>query len=155
MWVFWLIAAGVFFIIEMATIGFLVFWLGIGALLAMLTSFVTDSILIQSIVFVISSTLLLLFTRPLVDKFIKVPKEIKTNAYSIIGKKGIVISKINNIEGNGQVKIDGEIWSAKSLTDEDIPENSEVEIVEIDGVKAVVKKVTENSEASINSQINN
>ena len=35
MWVFWLIAAGIFFIIEMATIGFLVFWLGIGALLAM------------------------------------------------------------------------------------------------------------------------
>ena len=140
MWVFWLIAAGVFFIIEMATIGFLVFWLGIGALLAMVTSFITDSILIQALVFIITSTLLLIFTRPLVDKFIKVPKEVKTNAYSIIGKKGIVISKINNIEGIGQIKIDGEVWSAKSVTDEDIPENTEVEIVEIDGVKAVVKK---------------
>lgn len=139
MWVFWLIAAGVFFIIEMATIGFLVFWLGIGALLAMVTSFITDSILIQALVFIITSTLLLIFTRPLVDKFIKIPKEVKTNAYSIIGKKGIVISKINNIEGVGQIKIDGDVWSAKSATDEDIPENTEVEIVEIDGVKAVVK----------------
>ena len=139
MWVFWLIAAGVFFIIEMATIGFLVFWLGIGALLAMVTSFITDSILIQALVFIITSTLLLIFTRPLVDKLIKVPKEVKTNAYSIIGKKGIVISKINNIEGTGQIKIDGDVWSAKSATDEDIPENTEVEIVEIDGVKAVVK----------------
>ena len=139
MWVFWLIAAGVFFIIEMATIGFLVFWFGIGALLAMVTSFITDSILIQALVFIITSTLLLIFTKPLVDKFVKVPKEVKTNAYSIIGKKGIVISKINNIEGIGQIKIDGEVWSAKSATDEDIPENTEVEIVEIDGVKAVVK----------------
>src|SRR5699024_1933008 len=139
MWVFWLIAAGVFFIIEMATIGFLVFWLGIGALLAMVTSFLTDSILIQVLVFVITSTLLLIFTRPLVNKFIKIPKEVKTNAYSIIGKKGIVISNINNIEGSGQIKIDGDVWSAKSATDEDIPENTEVEIVEIDGVKAVVK----------------
>lgn len=139
MWVFWLIAAGVFFIIEMATIGFLVFWLGIGALLAMVTSFITDSILIQALLFIITSTLLLIFTRPLVDKFIKIPKEVKTNAYSIIGKKGIVISKINNIEGVGQIKIDGDVWSAKSATDEDIPENTEVEIVEIDGVKAVVK----------------
>ena len=139
MWVFWLIAAGVFFIIEMATIGFLVFWFGIGALLAMATSFITDSILIQALVFIITSTLLLIFTKPLVDKFIKIPKEVKTNAYSIIGKKGIVISKINNIEGVGQIKIDGEVWSAKSATDEDIPENTEVEIVEIDGVKAVVK----------------
>ena len=142
MWVFWLIAAGVFFIIEMATIGFLVFWLGIGALLAMVTSFVTDSIFIQALVFVVTSTLLLIFTRPLVDKFIKTPKELKTNAYSIIGKKAIVISKINNIEGVGQIKIDGDVWSAKSFDDEDIPEDTEVEITEIDGVKAVVKRIT-------------
>lgn len=149
MWVFWLIAAGVFFIIEMATIGFLVFWLGIGALLAMVTSFVTDNIIIQSVVFLVSSTLLLVFTRPLVNKFIKVPKEVKTNAYSIIGKKGIVISKINNIEGNGQVKIDGDVWSAKSVDDTDIPKDTEIEIVEIDGVKAVVKKVSEASEVTV------
>ena len=93
MWIFWLIAAGIFFIIEMATIGFLVFWLGIGAILAMLTSFITDSILIQSLVFVITSTLLLIFTRPLVDKFIKVPKEIKTNAYSLLEKKELLFLK--------------------------------------------------------------
>ena len=140
MWVFWLIAAGIFFIIEMATIGFLVFWLGIGSLLAMLTSFFIDNIFVQALVFVATSTLLLIFTRPLVNKFIKIPKEIKTNAYSIIGKKGIVISKINNIEGTGQIKMDGEVWSAKSATDEEIPENTEIEIVEIDGVKAVVKE---------------
>lgn len=146
MWIFWLIAAGIFFIIEMATIGFLVFWLGLGALLAMVTSFITDSILIQVLVFVITSTLLLIFTRPLVDKFIKIPKEIKTNAYSIIGKKGIVISKINNIEGTGQIKIDGEVWSAKSITEEDIPENTEIEIIEIDGVKAVVKEASSKDE---------
>lgn len=145
MWIFWLIAAGVFFIIEMATIGFLVFWLGIGALLAMVTSFLTDSILIQVIVFVITSILLLIFTRPLVNKFVKVPKEVKTNAYSIIGKKGIVISAINNIEGSGQIKIDGEVWSAKSANDDDIAKDTEVEIIEIDGVKAVVKKIPENS----------
>ena len=149
MWVFWLIAAGIFFIIEMATIGFLVFWLGIGALLAMLTSFITDSILIQSIVFVVSSVLLLIFTKPLVNKFIKIPKEVKTNAYSIIGKKGIVISKINNVEGSGQIKIDGEIWSAKSVNDDDLPKDTEIEIVEIDGVKAVVKKIEDTSNVSL------
>ena len=151
MWVFWLIAAGIFFIIEMATIGFLVFWLGIGAILAMITSFITDSILIQVIVFVITSTLLLIFTRPLVNKFIKVPKEIKTNAYSIIGKKGIVISDINNIDGSGQVKVEGEIWSAKSEHDDDIAKDTEVEIVNIDGVKLVVRNVNIHSSAKISN----
>ena len=149
MWIFWLIAAGIFFIIEMATIGFLVFWLGIGALLAMVTSFITDSIIIQFIVFVSTSTLLLIFTRPLVNKFIKIPKEIKTNAYSIIGKKGIVISKINNVDGAGQIKIDGEVWSAKSFDEENIEKDAEVEIVEIDGVKAVVKKISNVSKVSV------
>ena len=149
MWVFWLIAAGVFFIIEMATIGFLIFWLGIGALLAMVTSFITDSILIQVIVFVVTSTLLLIFTRPLVNKFIKTPKEVKTNAYSMIGKKGIVIKNINNIEGDGQIKVDGEVWSAKSNTDEVIPKDTEIEIIEIDGVKAVVKKINEDAKVSV------
>ena len=148
MWVFWLIAAGVFFIIEMATIGFLVFWLGIGALLAMVTSFITDSILIQVIVFVVTSTLLLIFTRPLVNKFIKVPKETVTNAYSIIGKKAIVVKEINNIEGDGQIKVDGEVWSAKSNTDEVISKETEVEIVEIDGVKAVVRKISADSKVT-------
>ena len=148
MWVFWLIAAGVFLIIEMATIGFLVFWLGIGALLAMVTSFITDSILIQVIVFVVTSTLLLIFTRPLVNKFIKVPKETVTNAYSIIGKKAIVVKEINNIEGDGQIKVDGEVWSAKSNTDEVISKETEVQIVEIDGVKAVVRKISADSKVT-------
>lgn len=146
MWVFWLIAAGVFFVIEMATVGFLIFWLGIGALLAMITSFITDNLIIQFVVFLISSTLLIIFTKPLVNKFVKIPKEIKTNAYSIIGKKAIVILPINNIEGNGQIKIDGEVWSAKSYNDEDIPKNAEVEVVEIDGVRAVVKLATDEKE---------
>ena len=50
MWGFWLIAAGIFFIVEIATVGFLIFWLGIGALFAMATSFLTDNIAIPGFV---------------------------------------------------------------------------------------------------------
>ena len=66
MWIFWLIAAGIFFIIEIATVGFLIFWLGIGALLAMITSLFTDNIIIQTAVFVISSAVLIPLTKPFV-----------------------------------------------------------------------------------------
>ena len=54
MWLIWLIAAGIFFIVEIATVGFLIFWLGIGSLLAMIVSFFTDNIIIQTAVFVFS-----------------------------------------------------------------------------------------------------
>ncbi len=137
MWSFWLIAAGIFFIIEIATSGFLVFWLGIGSLLALLTSFITDVILIQTIVFVVSSGILILFTKPLTDKFIN-KKTVPTNAYSLISKHGIVLSDIDPIKGIGQVKVNGEIWSAKTDDESTIPEGTEIEVVKIDGVKLIV-----------------
>ena len=139
MWQIWIILSGIFFIIEMITVGFLVFWFGIGALIAMIVSLFTSNIAIQTAVFVISSTILLFFTRPFLNKFSKNDDEIKTNAYSIIGKRGIVIKEINPVSGEGQVKIGTEVWSAKSKQDRKIEKGLEVEVIEIDGVKAVVK----------------
>ena len=134
----WLIAAGVFFIAEIATTGFLIFWLGLGALLAMVTSFITDSVFIQTIVFVISSTLLILLTKPLLKKITKKDKTVVTNAFSIVGKDAIVTTTIDPKQGIGQIKVDGETWSAKCSDDIVIEKGTEVKILAIDGVKAVV-----------------
>ena len=139
LWVMWLIIAGTCFIIEIINIGFLMFWFGVGALLAMITSFFTDNVIIQTSVFVISSTILLFFTRPLANKFAKSDDKNKTNAYSIVGKKGLVITDIDPISGQGQIKIGTETWSAKSLDDQKIEKGTQIEVVKIDGVKAIVK----------------
>ena len=138
MWQIWLIASGVFFIIEIFTVGFLIFWLGIGALFAMLISFLTNNIIIQTTVFVISSGLLIFATKPLVNKITK-KEVIPTNVYSIVGKKGIVIEDIDWSTGTGQIKSEGEIWSAKTNEQINIPKGTEVEIESIDGVKVIVK----------------
>lgn len=140
MWSFWLIVAGIFFIVEIATTGFLIFWLGIGALLAMITSFITNSIVAQTIVFVITSCILIPLTKPLADKFIN-KKTVATNSYSLINKHGIVIMDINPIEATGQVKVNGEIWSAKSQDESIIPQGTEIEVLDIDGVKLIVSPV--------------
>lgn len=140
MWSFWLIAAGIFFIVEIATVGFLVFWLGIGALLAMITSFITDNIIAQTIVFVVSSCILIPLTKPLVDKFIG-KKSVSTNSYSLINKHGIVTSDINPIEGVGQVKVNSEIWSAKTDDESTIAKGTEIEVLKIDGVKLIVSPI--------------
>ena len=140
MWQIWLIIAGVCLIIEIMTTGFLVFWLAIGALISMIVSLFTDSILIQTAVFVISSAILIFATKPFVKKFAKT-KNVKTNAFSIIGQNGIVTKEIDSINAKGQVKIDGETWSAVGKDDMDIPKGTEVEVLEIKGVKAVVTPV--------------
>ena len=139
-WAIWLIIAGVCLVIEIMTTGFLVFWLAIGALISMIVSLFTDSILIQTAVFVISSAILIFATKPFVKKFAKT-KDVKTNAFSIIGQNGIVTKEIDSINAKGQVKIDGETWSAVGKDDMDIPKGTEVEVLEIKGVKAVVTPV--------------
>lgn len=144
MWSFWLIAAGIFFIIEIATVGFLIFWLGIGALFAMIASFFTSSIAVQTVVFVITSAILIPLTKPLADKFSS-KESIPTNTYSLINKHGIVLLDINPIEGTGLVKVNGETWSAKSKNEEIISKDTEIEVLAIDGVKLIVAPVKINS----------
>lgn len=143
MWYIWLIAAGIFFLVEIATVGFLIFWLGIGALFAMITSFICDSIFIQTAVFVFTSVILILLTKPLINKWIKNSKTIVTNSASLIDKLGIVTIDINSLEGVGQIKVDGEIWSAKTETNDIILKGTKVKILKIDGVKLIVSPIKE------------
>lgn len=144
MWQIWLIASGIFFICEIITVGFLVFWLGVGALIAMIVSLFTSNIIVQMSVFVISSGLLIFATRPLVNKISK-KDVVPTNVYSLIGKKAIVTEEINWVTGKGLIKFEGEVWSAKSKEQVNIPVGSEVEIVSIEGVKTFVKPLKINS----------
>ena len=140
MWLIWLIAAGIFFVAEIITVGFFIFWLGVGSLLAMLVSFVTDSVIIQVAVFAVSSSILLFFTKPLAKRLSK-SDNTATNSFSLINKKGIVTIDINSLEGTGQVKVNGEIWSAKTENNMVIPKDAQIKVLKIDGVKLVVEQV--------------
>ena len=142
MWQIWLIAAGVFLVLEMFTMGFLVFWLGIGCILTMLVSFITDSIIIQTTIFVLSSGILIFATKPFTKKFTE-KDNTKTNVYSLVGKKAIVIEDIDWTTGSGQIKFNGEVWSAKTKEQVNISKGTEVEIENIEGVKAFVKPLNE------------
>lgn len=149
MWHIWLIVAGVCFIIEMITVGFFVFWFGIGAILTMLVSLIfPENLILQATTFIVSSTILIFLTKPFVDKFTKKDKKVATNAYSIIGKKGIVTQDINPTHAVGQVKVAGETWSAKTIDGSIIEKGSQIEVSQIDGVKAVVKLINVNSEVT-------
>ena len=139
-WYIWLIIAGLFIIIETFTSGFLIFWFGIGALISMIISIFIEDIFIQTIIFIISSVILIFATKPFVKKFTN-NKTISTNINSLIGKTGIVVKEIDNLASVGQVKVNGELWSAKSINNQIISENTKVEIIQIDGVKLIVKTI--------------
>lgn len=142
MWYIWLIAAGVFFIAEIITVGFMIFWLGIAALIVCLLSLFIENVFIQMAVFVVLSTLLLFLTRPFVEKFvIKKDEKVITNAFSIIGKQAKVIKTMDSTTKLGQIKVGQETWTAKTANDILLEEGDVVKIESIDGVKAIVSKI--------------
>ncbi len=141
MWQYWLIAAGIFFVGEIFTVGFLLFWFGIASLITMFVSFFTSNIIIQMSIFLVTSTILILSTKPLINKFMN-HKTITTNFSSLIGKDAIVVQEIDNLKGTGQIKVNGEMWTALCETNEIIPIGSEVEIIKIEGVKTIIKPIS-------------
>lgn len=142
MWYMWLIAAGVFFIAEIITVGFMIFWLGIAALIVCLLSLIVDNIFIQMAVFVVLSTLLLFLTRPFIEKFvIKKDEKVITNAFSIIGKQAKVTKAMDAVTKLGQIKVGQETWTAKTADDVILEEGDVVKVDSIEGVKAIVSKV--------------
>lgn len=139
MWYIWLIATIIFCIAEILYSGFFIIWFAIGSLAALITSFFTTNLIIQTLIFLIVSLILLItLTKHVTTKLLKRPT-IATNVDELIGKKGVVIKTIgeNSLEP-GLVKLDGEIWTATSLYDEVITKGTLVEIKKIKGVRLIV-----------------
>jgi len=135
--IYWLIVLAVLILIEIMTLGLTTIWFAGGALVAFIVSLFFDNLLVEIILFLIVSLVLLYFTRPFVLKYFN-PKRTKTNYEGLIGKEALVIITIDNINGIGQVSVDGQDWSAKSLEGNIIEKGSRVKIQGITGVKLMV-----------------
>lgn len=115
-------------------------WFVLGSVCAAITSIFTDSVPIQSAVFLVVSLIALVVTRPLVNKIRQKKGKTSTNADRLIGKIGIVISDIEDVQKVGQVKVEGEIWTAKSQSTP-IAKDSKIKVLAIEGVKLLVEPV--------------
>lgn len=135
----WTVVTVLLAVIEAATTQFVSIWFAGGAFLALIAAIIGLGVWWQITVFVITSCILLLLTRPFIKKaFSKGPE--KTNSDAVIGMKVPVYAKINNLSSEGAVKIRDVVWSARSENGEEIDAGSIVEIVRIEGVKLIVKQ---------------
>ena len=130
-WCVWLAVIIILAVLESMTINLTTIWFVASGLVALLLSFITDSYLIQFGVFVVLGVILLITTKPLLEKSLKQKKQ-PTNIERIIGMSGVVTEKITKTK-NGEVKVDGKKWTA--YADETIDENSIVKVLKINGVK--------------------
>lgn len=132
----WIIILIMSLAIEALSMNLITIWIAFGALVALLSSILIDNIAIQTIIFIITTLLTLIFTRKFVCNVLKV-KSVKTNLDSVIGQVGIVTSEISE-DKPGRIKVAGKIWTAVSNNSISIGEK--VDILSIEGVKLIVKR---------------
>lgn len=138
-WVVWLVAAAALGAGEMHTGGFFLGPFAIGALAAAVLSLAGVGVLGTLVAFLAASALVLLTLRPIAKRHRRLPPAVRTGAAALVGKSAIVLERIANREGVGCVKIDGEVWTARSYDeDEVIDPGEQVQVVEIRGATAMV-----------------
>lgn len=140
LWSMWLILCGLLLLIEIFNASFLLIWPGIGAFFAFLACILGASLELQIAIFAISTTVMIIFMKPLVQKFFKNNDTTQMNKDALIGKKGIMIKEINSQNEMGQVKVAGELWSAITTDKDEIKVDETVKVVKVEGVKLIVTK---------------
>lgn len=139
----WLALLIILLLVELATMGLTTIWFAGGALVAILAAVLHASVAVQIILFVAVSLVLLYFTRPIAVKYFNHGR-VRTNVESLVGKQGIVTDRISNLHARGQVTVNGQEWSARSLDENaEIPQGAVVTIMAISGVKLIVRQNTE------------
>ena len=126
----WAFLAVIFAIFELITTAFFLIWFAVGAIVAAILNYLGFDVYVQ-----IVSLVLILSTRKFADKITPEPSK-KTTADRLIGKHGKIIRKLE--DNNYIVRVSGEEWSAKGG---DMNVDDEVEIVGIDSIKLIIKKI--------------
>ncbi|MDP9378261.1 MAG: NfeD family protein [Actinomycetota bacterium] len=136
-WLLWLIVAVILGVGEMFTVTFYLVAFAGGALLAGGVAAAGGDPLLQGGVFLVSSAALLTALRPLARK--RMPPQLRTGTAALTGRPATVVERIANHEGVGAVKLEGEIWTARSYLEDEVYEaGTRVEVVEIRGATALV-----------------
>lgn len=138
--IYWLILFIVLLVIEIITLGLTTIWFAGGALTAFVLSMLEVPSTVQWAVFCAVSLILLFATRPWAVRYFNSQKKEKTNVDSLIGRTAVVTSEIRNLEGKGEVFVNGLTWTARAGEDSlVIKEDTHVTITAVQGVKLIVE----------------
>jgi membrane protein implicated in regulation of membrane protease activity len=136
-WVYWMIAAGALAAGEILTLGFFLGPIAIAAVLAGLVALAGASVAIQLVVFIAAAAGTLGVLRPIARRHLSTPPQIRTGTAALVGATAVVIERVD--ADGGQVKIGGEVWSARAYDDDEVLEpGARAHVMTIDGATALV-----------------
>jgi membrane protein implicated in regulation of membrane protease activity len=138
-WVIWLIAAAIFGVGEILTLGFFLAPFAAGALVAALVAAVGGGTVVSWAVFLVVSVIMLAALRPVARSHRRQPAQLRTGTAALVGRTAMVVERIANDEGVGAVRLDGEMWTARAYDEDEVIEaGKRVQVIEIRGATALV-----------------
>jgi membrane protein implicated in regulation of membrane protease activity len=144
-WILWVVLGVVLIIAEVFTLGFVLFWFGIGALAGALVGFLGFGLLWQFMAFALVSLALTAMSRKIFADYYSHNDEniVKTGMDSLPGQIGTVTTESRGALNEAAVKVFGSTWTAFPI-DEDAPlvAGEKVEVVRVQGSSIYVRKVT-------------
>jgi membrane protein implicated in regulation of membrane protease activity len=143
-WIFWLVLGIGLVIAEVFTLGFVLFWFGLGALAAALVGMLGFGLGVQFLVFAVVSSALTVMSRTILSKYFfhRDEDRVKTNIESLPGKIGTVTSASKGALSEGAVKVYGSTWTAFPIEGEsELVEGEKVEVIEVQGSSIYVRRV--------------
>lgn len=127
-------------VVEVLTDQLISIWFVPGAIVATILDYLNVHFLWQVLTVLVLAALGIALAKTVLIKKLR-SGIVKTNVDAIIGERCVVTEKIDNYAGCGQVKIKGQIWSARGVGQDDVFEAGEVlRVVAIEGVKVICKK---------------
>ena len=139
--ILWFVLLVLFIGAEAATVTMVSAWFAVGALAAVIAALLGGQLWLQIVLFLGVSGISLAMLRPIAKKYFD-PRITRTNADALAGKTCQVVTSIDNLTAQGQVRIGDVEWSARSTNGEAIPAGTQVRIDRLEGVKVYVTPVT-------------
>lgn len=135
--IIWLIVGVLLIAGEVLSGDFVLAMLGVGALAGAGSAALSGNPVIDALVFGVASAGLIVLVRPALKRRLLAGAEVPMHTDALIGSRAVTTSVVDS--GGGQVKLGGEIWSARALTEGEVIEaDTTVTVVEISGATAVV-----------------
>ena len=136
-WLLWVILAALLAVGEVLTLGFLLGLLALAAVAAGIVAALGAGLVAQFLVFIVASLASLAVLRPIAKKHLRTPAQLRTGTAALVGSKAVVTQQVDDL--TGQVKIGGELWSARAFMEGEVIEpGARVEVAKIDGATALV-----------------
>ncbi len=117
--------------------GLTVIWFATGSAAALIASLLHAPLWLQIVLFVAVSGIVLYLTRGIAGRYINAKHE-RTNADRVVGCTAVVTEAFYNENAQGQIRVSGAVWTARGKTENAIEAGVQVQVVAIEGVKAIV-----------------